>query len=213
MNLNFKTFDLSILSNTCSINLIMKGFDHKYNVIKSIINVNNKIIAKVAIERGKTIFDTFDNLIGEKFIYSNYFPEILNRIFSMLKIYNKNENSSLKLLLVTWDSYNLKQYNEDKLLIKLYKKYLKYNITILDTDSYIKSKPIEIIKSYDWIIFGPEDSMSNRRTIYEQYFSFINDFDLFIEIFTSLTENYGLLVLDNKNQYLTNDIINKIYKL
>ncbi len=207
--MNFNSFDLNNLKTTCSINLVMWGYDYKYNVVKKILNINDHIPIRLGIARLNHVYNYIYDFVKNQLIYDEYSPDILKRVFFRHKIM-KHQNLDSSLMLLSWDSFNyIKQ--EDKYIKKLANKYIKYNITWLDVNNAVRPKLSNIYKSYDWVIFGSINTISERKIIYERHFQFIKSFDTFTEIFSNLTESYGLLVLNNKLE--SDDIFKKIYKL
>ncbi len=207
--MNFNFFDLNNLKTTCSINLIMWGYDYKYNVVKRILNINDHIPIRLGIARLNYVHGYINDFVKNQLIYDEYSPDILKRVFSRHKIMKK-QNLDSGLILLTWDCFNYIK-SEDKYIKKLANKYSKYNITWLDVNNAVRPKLSNIYKSYDWVIFGSIHTLSERKIIYERHFQFIKSFDTFLDIFTNLTESYGLLVLNNKLE--SDDIYKKIYKL
>lgn len=207
--MNFNSFDLNNLKTTCSINLIMWGYDYKYNVVKKILNINDHIPMRLGIARLNNIYNYINDFVKNQLIYDQYSPDILKRVFSRHKIMKK-QNLDSGLILLTWDCFNYIK-SEDKYIKKLANKYSKYNITWLDVNNAVRPKLSNIYKSYDWVIFGSIHTLSERKIIYERHFQFIKSFDTFLNIFTNLTESYGLLVLNNKLE--SDDMYKKIYKL
>jgi hypothetical protein len=196
--MQIKKFDPTLLSDLCSINLVMGGFDHKFAIIKYILQIKQNHPTKLVIEQHEKINQVFYGLIDDRLIYNEYFPIILKNIFSRnKKMLEKNLDS--KLLFITYHSLNYKLYNEE-MIMELSTNYKSNNISWLDVDHFVKPKPQYIYQSFDWIIFGSEYTISNLKIIYNRYFLFIKTFEEFWELFSNLTENYNVIVFDNKNQ-------------
>jgi hypothetical protein len=70
---------------------------------------------------------------------------------------------------------------------------------------------MKMFNNYDWVILGPKDTISNKQKIFQKFFGFIEDFDLFQDIFSKYTELYGLIIIDNKLK--SKKITDKIFKI
>lgn len=207
--MEIKKFNTNNFSKLCTINLIMKGFDHKYNVIKCILKLMEYHPTRLGIELNEEYSGVLKYFVDKRLIFTNYFPKILENIFNRNKKMLEN-NLNSKLLFITYHVLNYKSY-QDTNIIELSQNYKNHNVSWLDIEQTVNPKPIEIYKSYDWIIFGPEYSLSNLKIIYNRYFSFMESLEQFQDLFSKLTEKYGLIVLDNKN--LSNKITDKIFSL
>ena len=207
--MQIKKFDPTLFSKLCSISLVMNGFDHKFNVIKCILQIKHEHATKLVIEQHEKVYQVFYGVIDDRLIYDNYSPIILKNIFTRNKIMSE-KNLDSKLLFITYHSLNYKLY-QDEMITELSNNYQSHNISWFDIEQVIRPKPQNIYQSYDWIIFGPECSISNLKIIYNRHFSFINSFDEFRELFSDLTGYYKVLVLDNKNE--SNNIYDKIFTL
>ena len=220
--MDIKYFDSEKLKIGCSINLVMGGHDHKLRVIKWILRkiddkTSNENISMV-IDKSDHIFGSFRGIIRQKLIFNKYSGEILQKFFKLKKkLWKLNLNSNINL--ITHDCINKIDLANDKTTMELSKLPNKYFNLWLDVDSYIKPKPNEIVSQYDWIIFGSEYLLTNTNTekMYAKYFKFMEHLDeslnleQFRNLFYELTENYGLVVIDNKNP--SNKLVDKLFRL
>lgn len=197
--MEIKAFDTTKFKPGCSINLVMRGYDHKYFVTKSLL----KLFENQSVEKPSNLIIHIEykthgvstGLTNSKLIFEYYSGELLKKFFKLKnKLWKLKLNSSLNL--ITNDCFVNYNCMDDNQLNKLSKSHNKYFNLWLDIDSYVQIKPQKLVKRYDWIILGSEYTLSNRKKIYNQYFSFM-DFDLFQDIFTKYTELYGLIVIDN----------------
>jgi len=211
--MEIKYFDISRLKPGCSINLVMRGYDHKYFVVNSLLKLieqqTDEKSSNLIIHYKHKIHGISSGLTNPKLIFENYSGELLDKFFKLKnKLWKLKLNSNLNLL--SNDCFVKYNCMDDIQLKKLSKSYGKYFNLWLDIDSYVQTKPKKLVKRYDWIILGPEYILSNIKKIYNQYFSFM-DFNLFQDIFTEYTELYGLILIDNTNP--STNPSDKIFKL
>jgi hypothetical protein len=52
--------------------------------------------------------------------------------------------------------------------------------------------------NFDYIFLLAEDTISNRKRLYEHYAGMFPTFDIFQQVFSDITENYGIMVINNR---------------
>jgi hypothetical protein len=58
--------------------------------------------------------------------------------------------------------------------------------------------PPEYRSNFDYIFLLAEDTISNRKRLYEHYAGMFPTFDIFQQVFTDITEDYGMMVINNR---------------
>jgi len=63
---------------------------------------------------------------------------------------------------------------------------------------YAVGIPPEMRSNFDYIFLLAEDTINNRKKLYEHYAGMFPTFDIFQQVFSDLTENYGMMVINNR---------------
>ena len=73
-----------------------------------------------------------------------------------------------------------------------------YQITYILTMQFLLGIQPELRSNFDYIFLLAEDIISNRKRLYEHYAGMFPTFDIFQQVFSDLTENYGMMVINNR---------------
>ena len=63
---------------------------------------------------------------------------------------------------------------------------------------YAVGIPPELRSNFDYIFLLAEDTISNRKRLYEHYAGMFPTFDIFQQVFSDITDDYGMLVINNR---------------
>lgn len=74
---------------------------------------------------------------------------------------------------------------------------------------YAMGIPPEYRSNFDYIFLLAEDVISNRKRLFDHYAGMFPSFDIFQQVFTDITENYGVMVIDNRVH--SKNITDKVY--
>lgn len=74
---------------------------------------------------------------------------------------------------------------------------------------YCKGITPDLRSNFDFIFLLGEDNHKNRRKLHEEYVGMIDNYHVFNELFTQMTDNYGCMVIDNRSR--SADIRNRIF--
>ncbi len=66
----------------------------------------------------------------------------------------------------------------------------------------------EIRNNFDYVFLFAEDNLSDKKRIFEHYAGFFSDFNSFHIVFNQLTQNFGCMVIKNRN--VNSNIFDKI---
>ena len=58
--------------------------------------------------------------------------------------------------------------------------------------------PPEMRSNIDYVFLLAEDVTSNRKRLYDHYAGMFPTFDIFQQVFSDITENYGVMVINNR---------------
>ena len=203
-----KKFNINEMVNYCTIAIIAKRASGKSFLTKEIMYQKQNIVAAVAISRTEKLNSFYSEFIPDSYIYSEYSSDILTRIYnrqSIMNEYNKQkikENKNPKddsLMLIMDDCMSSKgTWLNDPNILELFFNGRHHHISFILTMQYSVGIPPEMRSNFDYIFLLAEDIISNRKRLYEHYAGMFPTFDIFQQVFSDITEDYGILVIDNR---------------
>jgi len=190
--------------------MIAKSGSGKSWVIREILYY----LSKTNIPCGTVIAPTdkmtkfFDDIIPSSFIHHEYKEDIIPRVLHRQKlIIDKNEQrkkEGKKLIdtrayLVMDDCMSSKHlWLKDPNVLSIFNEGRHYQLTFILAMQYCIGIQPELRNNFDFIFLLGEDTYSSRKKIYEHYAGIFPKFDLFDQVFSQVTDNYGCMVLDNR---------------
>lgn len=205
--LRFKKFDLKEMCEHATIALIAKRASGKSVLVKEIMKMKKNIPSSVVICKTEKLNRSYGDNIPDSYIYYDFDTEILSRIFMRQKrLISDNEkrkkrNKRLKddrVLLIMDDCMSNKNWVKDPNILELFFNGRHYHISFILTMQYSKGIPPEMRSNLDYIFLLAEDFISNRKRLYDDYAGMFPSFDIFQQVFTELTDNYGCMVINNR---------------
>jgi hypothetical protein len=87
---------------------------------------------------------------------------------------------------------------KDPNILELFFNGRHHHLSFILTMQYSVGIPPEMRSNFDYIFLLAEDTISNRKRLYEHYAGMFPTFDIFQQVFTDITENYGIMVINNR---------------
>ena len=203
-----KKFDINNMVDYCTIAIIAKRASGKSFLTKEIMFQKRNIVSTIVISRTEKLNSFYSEFIPDIYIYSEYDSDILTRIFkrqSIMNEYNKTRQKNNKeskddsLMLIMDDCMSSKgTWLNDPNILELFFNGRHHHISFILTMQYSVGIPPEMRSNFDYIFLLAEDIISNRKRLYEHYAGMFPTFDIFQQVFTDITEDYGILVIDNR---------------
>jgi hypothetical protein len=193
------------------IGIIAKSGSGKSYVIKAIMY----FLWKTGLYCGTVIAPTdkmnkfYEEFVPEAFIYHEYVDGIIARFMNrQRKIIDKNterrkhgkKEVDPRAYLIMDDCMSSKGiWLKDPLILSIFNEGRHFQIApfILSMQYSIGIGP-ELRNNFDFVFLLGEDTFSSRRKLYEHYAGIFPTFDLFNQVFSQVTDNYGCMVLDNR---------------
>ncbi len=206
--LPIKKFDIEKMVDHCTIAMIAKRASGKSFLTKEIMYHKRDISCAIAISRTEKLNHFYTDFIPESYIYSEYDSSILSRIYERQSKMNednsrrKKEGKKVKddsLMLIMDDCMSSKgTWLKDHNILELFFNGRHHHISFILTMQFSLGIPPELRSNFDYIFLLAEDTISNRKRLYEHYAGMFPTFDIFQQVFTDITENYGVMVIDNR---------------
>jgi len=216
--MRFRKFDLNDLCDHATIALIARRASGKSWLVKEILKTRKDIPSSVVICKTEKLNSFYSHLIPDSFIYYNYESDILGRIFARQKKLSQDNKKRTKLkkkakddrvLLIMDDCMSDKKWIKDPEIGELFFNGRHYHISFILTMQYSKGLPPDMRGNLDYIFLLAEDFLCNRKRLYDDYAGMFPSFDIFQQVFTELTNNYGCMVINNRKH--TNKIEDKVF--
>lgn len=84
-----------------------------------------------------------------------------------------------------------------------------HHISFILTMQYCIGIPPELRSNFDYIFLLAEDIVSNQKRLYEHYAGMFPKLEIFQQVFTNITNDYGVMVIDNKTH--SSDLTDKVF--
>jgi len=217
--IQIKKFETTNLVDHCTIAIIAKRGSGKSFLTKDILYRKKNIPAFVIISRTEKLNSFYADFIPESYIYPEYKSDILSNIYvrqqhmrdvNKQRIIDGKEEKDDKIMLVMDDCMSSKgEWSKDQNITELFFNGRHHHVSFILIMQYSVGIKPEMRSNFDYIFLLAEDIISNRRRLYEHYAGMFPTFDIFQQVFTDITENYGIMVIDNRVH--SKDISNKVF--
>lgn len=207
-HLEIKKFNISEMGEHATMAMIAKRMSGKSYLTKEILYHRRNIPSAVAISRTEKLNKFYNEFIPDSYIYPEYEPEILTKIYERQSIMNKNNDirklngkseKDDRLMLIMDDCMSSKgKWLKDPNILELFFNGRHHHISFILTMQFSLGIPPELRSNFDYIFLLAEDMISNRKRLYEHYAGMFPTFDIFQQVFTDITADYGVMVINNR---------------
>ena len=205
--LQIKRFDLTKMCEHATICMIAKRATGKSFLVKEIMYHKRNIPTAIAISRTEKLNHFYTDFIPESYIYSEFSTEMLTRLFNRqskiiadneIRTKDKRQLKDGSVMLIMDDCLSSKGWTKDSNILELFYNGRHSLISFILTLQYAVGIPPELRSNFDYIFLLAEDTITNRRKLYDHYAGMFPTFDIFQQVFTDLTDNYSVMVIDNR---------------
>jgi len=207
-HLQIKKFNINDIADHCTICMISKRYSGKSYLTRELLYHKRSIPSAVAISRTEKLNKFYGDFIPDTYIYSEYSSDILSRIYERQNILNEDnikrtkENKKPKddrIIIIMDDCMSSKgTWLKDPNILELFFNGRHHHISFILTMQFSLGIPPELRSNFDYIFLLAEDMTSNRKRLYEHYTGMFPTFDIFQQVFTELTEDFGCMVINNR---------------
>lgn len=218
-SLEFHKFDIekSIKDNSAVV-IVAKRNSGKSHLVKEIVYVKRDYPCVVVIAPTDKMNNFYASFIPSLYIHYEYSSEILGRIFQRqerLILQNKKRAEKgvppldTRLLLIMDDCLASKKlWSKDKNVYELLQNGRHYHITYILTMQYALGISPELRTNFDTIMLLHDDFGTNVKKLFDHYAGMFEDFAEFRRVFSSMTDNYGCMVLNmqSRSKFITDKV-------
>ena len=205
--LPIKKFQINEMVDHCTIAMIAKRATGKSFLTREIMNKKKDLAAAIAISRTEKLNGFYTDFIPDSYIYSEYSSDILSRVYQRQSQMNEDNKLRIKdgkkpkddsIMLIMDDCMSDKKWLKDPNITELFFNCRHHHLSFILTMQYAVGIPPEMRSNFDYIFLLAEDTINNRKKLYEHYAGMFPTFDIFQQVFSDLTDNYGMMVIDNR---------------
>jgi hypothetical protein len=211
LNLNLKKFKPSGMPDNATCILLGKRRTGKTTITLDIMYNKRFMPCGVVISGTEESNHTFKDIVPDTFIYGEYKPEILERVFvRQKKLTNHNQNKidkgetsqliDSKVFIILDDCMYDKSVWKSEVIRKVFFNGRHFNIFFMATCQYLMEIPPSIRANIDYTFVLREPVLSQRQKIYTYFAGIVPDFKMFCHILDNTTNNYECMVIDNTSR-------------
>jgi hypothetical protein len=206
--LKLNKFNLKTMAEHGTIAMIAKRASGKSYLTREIMYHKRSMPTSIIISKTEKLNSFYGKFVPDLFIYDTFDSNILTRLYQRQARLNEDnkkraENGKKlkddRVMLVMDDCMSSKgSWVKDENVLELFFNGRHHHISFILTMQYSMGIPPEMRSNFDYIFLLAEDFISNRKRLYEHYAGMFPNFDIFQQVFTEVTENFGCMVINNR---------------
>ncbi len=206
--LRLKKFRIDKMVDHATIAMIAKRASGKSYLTREILYHKKNLPTAVVISRTEKLNRFYGDFIADSFIYDNFDTDILTKIYQRQAKCNEDNKNKLaegkkekddRIMLVMDDCMSSKgTWVKDQNILELFFNGRHHHVSFILTMQYAVGIPPEMRSNFDYIFLLAEDFISNQKRLYEHYAGMFPSFDIFKQVFSEVTQNYGVMVINNR---------------
>lgn len=207
MRHNYRQFDLREIPEGSVINVIGKRGSGKSVFIQDLMYMmKDRFPVVIVVSTTDELNHTFDRHVPSMLIHNTYSSEllenILNRQRRIIAFNQKHPTRKINpnLLLILDDIQGTtKKIRNDTMLDTIYTTGRHYHITLISAMQYVNGLTPTQRSNTDFICLSRDNSQENQKKLYQAFGGMFN-FANFKTTFIHLTENHGIMIINNREQ-------------
>ena len=205
--IQIRKFDLSKMCEHATICLIAKRATGKSFLVREMMYHKRNIPTIIAISKTEKLNSFYSEFIPDSYIYSDFNTDILTRLFkrqsqiiedNKVRCKDGKKKKDGSVMLIMDDCLSVKGWTRDSNILELFYNGRHSLISFILTIQYAVGIPPDLRSNFDYIFLLAEDAVSSRKKLYDHYAGMFPTFDIFQQVFNDITDNYGVMVIDNR---------------
>jgi hypothetical protein len=207
-HLAIKRFEIKDMCEHATMAMIAKRASGKSYLTREIMYHKKSIPAAIAISRTEKLNKFYSDFIPDSYIYSEYDSDVLSKVYERQSIMNeenkvrKNHGKTEKddrVIVIMDDCMSSKgTWLKDQNILELFFNGRHHHLSFILTMQFSLGIPPELRSNFDYIFLLAEDITSNRKRLYDHYAGMFPTFDIFQQVFSEITADYGVMVINNR---------------
>lgn len=210
---SFQKFNLEQIAEGSIINVIGKRGSGKSVFIEDLmLFFKNMFPVVTVVSTTDQLNNTFGKHIPAMLIHDNYSSDLIEHILDRQRRiieYNKQHpqnqvNPNLLLILDDIQGTTTKIRN-DTMLNTIYTTGRHYHITLISAMQYVNGLSPTQRSNTDFICLSRDNNRENQKKLYQCFAGIFSTFAEFQKTFIQLTENHGIMIINNREQSMDLD--------
>ena len=199
--------------------IIAKSGSGKSWVIRDILSYIKDIPCGTIIAPTDKMTGFYNDFFPVSYIHHEYKEDTIPRMLARQKlILNKNEERKKRgkklidprTFLIMDDCMSSKHlWLKDPNVLSIFNEGRHYQLTFILSMQYSLGIQPELRSNFDYVFLLGEDFINNRKKLYEHYAGMFPSRELFDQVFLQVTDDYGVMVINNRLR--SSDIRKKVF--
>jgi len=199
---------MKTMVDNATIAMIARRASGKSYLTREVLYHKKSIPCMIAISRTEKLNKFYGEFIPDLYIYHAFETSILSKIYNRQQKLSDDNNKRKKngkkikddrLMLIMDDCMSSKgSWLKDENILELFFNGRHYHISFILTMQFSLGITPEMRGNFDYIFLLSEDIISNRKRLYDHYAGMFPTFDIFQQVFTEVTTDYGCMVINNR---------------
>jgi len=210
MKLEIRKFDLKNIKSDSTVLLMGKRATGKSFCLKDLMYHLRDLPMGVVISPTESANQFFGEFIPSILVYDEYTPDIIAKFVDRQrkitlqynaekKKYGRTDIDPRGFIILDDCLYDKSWLNDKNIRFLLMNGRHVFSFCVF-TSQQILGVPPSLRSNLDYIIICRENIINNREKIYRHYAGMLPTFDVFNQVFTACTNNYEVLIVDNRTQ-------------
>ena len=207
MRLELKKFDMASLASDSVVCMLGKRKTGKSHIVKNLLSFHAAIPVATIISATEMSNGFYSKFVPSIFIHTEYSPEVLENFVKRQKMVCSKKSKEIsqfggsqidtRAIILLDDCMFDNSWTTDKNIRLIFMNGRHWGIFFLMTSQMALGIPPALRTNIDYTFICRENSIKNRRKIYENYASMFDSFDVFCQVLDQTTENFCCLVVKN----------------
>jgi hypothetical protein len=217
-SLHIREFKLNMMCDHPSICMIAKRGSGKSWVCRAILNYFRDIPGGVIISPTDRMSSFYGKFFPEVYIHYEYSTELIQKILQRQKdIIEKSKEKAKngkkvdpRAILVMDDCLSSKgTWAKDECIMEMFFNGRHYMVMYILTMQFPLGISPELRGNFDYIFLLSEDFTSNQKRMFDHYAGMFPNLNSFRQVFTTVTADYGCMVIVNRGA--KNNFLDKVF--
>lgn len=210
MSIKLRKFDLSSIPDDATICFSARRRSGKSYLIRDLMYYKKDFPAGMVLSPTDKMTEYYTQFVPSVFVHYDYRSEMLSNLFlrqTLLMEKNKRRVArgqkpvDDRVFLIMDDCLASKgEWAKDPNIAEIFFNGRHRKIFYIFTMQFPLGLKPELRANFDYVFLLNEDFLSNQKRLYEHYAGMFPSFDVFRSVFTEVTDNFGVMVIDNKSR-------------
>jgi hypothetical protein len=219
IQINLKKFDISKIKDDKVVVLIGKRNTGKSFLVKDLLYHHRNLPIGTVISGTEMANGFYSSILPKQFIHYDFSPVIVDKLIKRQKKLIKqikkdvtrynHSNIDPRLFFIMDDCLYDSSWTRDENIRCIFMNGRHFKIFFIITMQFPLGVTPNLRTNIDYVFILRENTINNRKRIYDNYAGIFPNFDIFNQVMDQCTQNYECLVIDNTSK--SNEINDVIF--